>query len=85
MADLGGGEDSGDTRQRPCRCRVHVQYPAVRDGTAQDRGVEHAIEVEVIDELAAAAQQAQILDAFDRLPDVGIDDVHAAALRAWVW
>ena len=85
VADLGGGEDRGDTRQRQRRCRVHVQDPAVRDGTAQDRGVEHAIEVEIIDELAAAAQQAQILDAFDGLPDVGIDDVHATALRAWVW
>ena len=59
--------------------------PAVRDGTAQDRGVEHAIEVQIIDELAAATQQAKILDALNRLADIGVDHVHAAALRAWTW
>ena len=30
--------------------------------------MQHAVEVQVINELASAAQQAQILDALDRLP-----------------
>jgi hypothetical protein len=34
--------------------------------------VEHSVEVQVINELSAASQQSEILDAFQRLPDKGI-------------
>jgi hypothetical protein len=44
--------------------------------------MQHAIEVQVINELASAAQQTQILDAFNRLTDIGVDRFHGAALPA---
>src|SRR6516165_8926650 len=45
---------------------------AVRHRTAQDHGVQEILAHEVVDELAAPAQQAKILDAFDRAPDEGV-------------
>ena len=45
--------------------RVDRHDPAVRDGAAQDRRVPLPGAVEIGDELAAAAQKAQILDPFD--------------------
>jgi hypothetical protein len=45
---------------------------AVRHRTAQDHGVQEIFAREVVDELAAPAQQAKILDAFDRAPDEGV-------------
>ena len=45
---------------------------AVRHRTAQDHGVQEILAREVVDEFAAPAQQAKILDAFDRAPDEGV-------------
>ncbi len=45
---------------------------AVRHRTAQDHGVQEILAREIVDELAAPAQQAKILDAFDRAPDEGV-------------
>jgi hypothetical protein len=44
----------------------------VRHRTAQDHGVQEIFAREVVDELAAPAQQAKILDPFDRAPDEGV-------------
>jgi len=45
---------------------------AVRHRTAQDHGVQEIFACEVVDELAAPAQQAKVLDAFDRAPNEGV-------------
>ncbi len=45
---------------------------AMRDGAAQDRRVQHALALQIADELAAAAQKAQILDPLDRAADIGL-------------
>jgi len=44
----------------------------VRNGAAQDHGVQKIIAREVVDELAATAQEAKVLDAFDRAADKGV-------------
>ena len=44
----------------------------MRDGAAQDHGVQKIIACEIIDEFAAAAEEAEVLDAFDRAADKGI-------------
>jgi Xaa-Pro aminopeptidase len=46
----------------------------VRDAAAQDRGVEHSLDMQVIDVLPAAAQQAQVLDARNRGADRARDE-----------
>src|SRR5438105_11692071 len=40
--------------------------------TAQDHGMQHAVRREIVDVLAAPAQEAQILDALNRSADKGI-------------
>ena len=45
---------------------------AVRDRAAQDHGVQQHRPRQVVDELAAAAQEAQVLDPLDRAADKGI-------------
>jgi hypothetical protein len=49
--------------------RVDAADRRVRARTAQERGVQHAGNVQVVGELAAAAQQAQILHPLDRTAD----------------
>ena len=42
------------------------------------RGVQHVVTREIVDELATAANQAQVFQPFDRLTDERIDGPHAA-------
>ena len=58
----GGGVDGGDE--------------AVRDGAAQDGRMQHALALQIADELAAAAQKAQILDPLDRAADIPVRPDH---------
>src|SRR6185369_4924646 len=44
----------------------------VRHGAARGHGVQKIIAGKVIDELAATAQEAKVLDAFDRAADKGV-------------
>ena len=64
------------TAQTPGRARAAPVLDAadapVRDRTAQDHGVQKVVACEVVDELAAAAQEAKVLDAFDRAADEGV-------------
>jgi hypothetical protein len=49
---------------------------AVRNGAAQDRRMQHALALQIADELAAAAQKAWILDPLDRTADVTVCSDH---------
>jgi hypothetical protein len=71
-ADLGRRDDG--VHARPCpRCGdVDGADPAVRHRAAQDHGMQQILACEIVDELAAPAQQPQILDALDRAPDEDI-------------
>ena len=71
-ADIGGGDDGMHARPRQCRARIDRADASMRDRAAQDHRVQKMFAHEVVDELAAAAQKAQILDAFDRAADEGV-------------
>ena len=64
------------TAWTPGRARAAAVVDAadapVRDGAAQDHRVQKIVASEVVDELAASAQEAKILDPFDRAADKGI-------------
>ena len=53
-----------------CRDRLDPEDPGVREGAAQERGVEHAGKLEVVDVAAAPGEDARVLDA----RDVGSDE-----------
>ena len=53
LGHLRAREHEGDTRRVAGRDRLHAQDPGVREGAAQERGVEHAGELEVVDVAAA--------------------------------
>jgi hypothetical protein len=57
------------TRSRTRTRGIDAPDQSVGDGTAQYHGIKHALGREVIDVLAAAAQEPQILEAFDRPAD----------------
>jgi hypothetical protein len=48
----------------------------VRNGAAQDGRVQHALALQIADELATAAQKAWILDSLDRAADVTVCPDH---------
>ena len=71
-ADVGRGDDGVDAGAGAGgRGRDAADAP-VRDRAAQDHRVEKIVASEVVDELAASAQEAKILDPFDRAADKGI-------------
>ena len=49
---------------------------AMRDRAAQDGRMQHALAPQIADELAAAAQKAQILDPLDRAADIAVGPDH---------
>ena len=82
-ADVGRGDDGEDAAPRPGGAGLDAADASVRNGAAQDRGVQKIIAGEVVDELAAAAQEAKVLDPFDRAADKGVARallVHAAVV-----
>jgi hypothetical protein len=71
-ADLGRRDDGVYARPRPRRGDIDGADPAVRHRAAQDHRMQQILAGEIVDELAAAAQQPKILDAFDRAADEDI-------------
>jgi len=69
LRDVGRREDGVHAGHGACPCRVDGADAAVADVGAQDRGVQHALDVLVVDIGALAAQQAQILEALDGFAD----------------
>ncbi len=64
-------------RQHPRPRRVDRPDAAMGDRAAQDRRMQHAFAREIVDILPAAAQKAEILQAFDRAADERVDRPHA--------
>ena len=62
------------------RRRIDRADAAVRDRAAQDRGVQRVRARHVVDELAAAAQEAQVLQPLDRAADGAIADAICDAM-----
>src|SRR5262245_28787081 len=58
--NAGAGQRSG---------RIDRPDPSMRHGTAQNRSMQHAVAHDVVDVLAAPAQEAQIFDTLDRAAD----------------
>ena len=77
IAEIGRGDDgmhAGDF----CRPRhVDSADAAVGDRAAQDRRMQHVLAREIVDILAAAADEAKVLQPFDRLADERVDRPHA--------
>ena len=71
-ADVGCGDDGVDAGARAGSPGLDAADAPVRDRAAQDHGVQKIIAGEVVDELAATAQEAKVLDAFDRAADKGV-------------
>ena len=62
LADILGGDDGAHAGQRVSAALASIDADAaVRDGAAQDRGVQHILARQVVDILSAAAQEPQIL------------------------
>ena len=88
-ADVGRGDDGVDAGAGAGgRGRDAADAP-VRDRAAQDHRVEKIVASEVVDELAAPAEEAKILDPFDRAADKGIacalSALHAHQLPCQAW
>jgi hypothetical protein len=58
---------------------VHGSHAAVRNGAAQDGRMQHALALQIADELAAAAQKAWILDPLDRAADIPVRPNHGVS------
>ena len=71
-ADVGRGDDGVHAGPRAGGAGIDAADAPVCDGTAQDHGVQKIIAGEVVDELAATAQEAKVLDPFDRAADKGV-------------
>ncbi len=71
-ADLGRGDDGEHTGACQRGAGLDRADAAVCQRAAQDGGMEKVAAHEIVDELAAPAQKASILDALDRAADQGI-------------
>ena len=77
-ADVGRGDDGMHAGPRAGGAGIDAADAPVCDGAAQDHSVQKIIASEVVDELAATAKEAKVLDAFDRAADKGV--AHALLL-----
>ena len=75
-ADVGRSDDGVDAGARAGGRGLDAADAPVRDRAAQDHRVQKIIASEVVDELAASAQEAKILDPFDRAADKGVACAH---------
>jgi hypothetical protein len=71
-ADVGRGDDGVDAGAGAGGRGRYTPDAPVRDRAAQDHRVEKIVASEVVHELAASAEEAKILDPFDRAADKGI-------------
>ena len=56
---------------------IDAANAAVGDRAAQDRRMQHVVTGEIVDILAAAADEAKVFQPFDRLADERVDRPHA--------
>ena len=69
LLEVLAGEDGDDARGLRGLRRVDALDPRVREGRAQDRDVRHPGQLEVVEVLRRAGDQARVLDALDGLAD----------------
>ena len=69
LRHLGAGEHEGDARRAASRDRLHTEDASVRERAAQERGVQHPGELQVVHVAAAAGQDARVLHAGDASAD----------------
>ena len=74
--EIARGDDGVHARHRPRRGGVDRAHPAMRHGAAHNGGMPLPRPYQVVDILAAPAQVPQILDAFDRAADEGVNAFH---------
>ena len=72
LADIGCGDDRMHAGPRQCGARIDRADAPMRDRAAQDDGVQNVFAGDVVDELAAAAQEAQVFKTLDRAAHEGI-------------
>ena len=77
VAEIGRGDDGMHAGHFLRARHVDSADAAVGDRAAQDRRVQHVVAGEIVDILAAAADEAKILQPFDRLADERVDRSHA--------
>jgi hypothetical protein len=79
-ADLRCGDDSAHAGDS-VRCgRIDAANPAMGDGAAQDRRMQHGLAPEIAYKFAAAAQKAKVLDPLDRTADVTVGPDHGLSV-----
>ena len=69
VGEVGGREHGHDTRGRAGCGRVDATDTSVREGTADERRVQHARELDIVDEVAATSEEPGVLDALDSCAD----------------
>ena len=77
ITEIGRGDDRMHAGHFSCTRYVDSADAAMGDRAAQDRRVQHVVTGEIVDILAAAADEAKVLQPFDRLADERVDGSHA--------
>lgn len=73
---VGGGEDAADAGERARRRGIDRRDLRMAVRRAQHDAVELARRVDVLDEAAPAAQEARVLEAAHRAPDLSVGNGH---------
>jgi len=69
LADIGGRNDRMNAGPRQRDRGIDRADAAVRDRASQDRGMQHAFAVQIVDVLPTSREEAQILQPLDRAAD----------------
>ena len=75
-SDLGSRDHRVNAGDRKRVANVERAYSAVRNGAAQDHGVQLAVGVDIVAEGAPATQEPEILDPFNGLADHRFAQIH---------
>ncbi len=78
LRDVERDDDRADAGHRQGRRRINLDDTAERRGAAHDRRVPLSVALDVVDILAAPAQEAPVFDPLDRPSDIGVDGSHPA-------
>ena len=76
VADILGRDHAVHAGKRAGSGIVDRADAAMGDGAAQERRVQHVLAREIVDILSAAAEEAEIFEAFDRAADERVDRSH---------
>ena len=77
IAEVGRGDDGMHAGDFFRTRHVDGADAAMGDRAAQDRRMQHVLAREIVDILAAAANEAKVFQPFDRLTDERVDRSHA--------